>query len=306
MQRWALLVQYAGTEFAGSQWQPNQPTVQGALEAALLALCPEVAEREPQLRRMTLAGRTDAGVHAAGQVASFLTERPLAVMSGKRWVRGLNHFLPRSVAVQGACAVGLMWDPRRAARERTYEYWLAVSAQRQPLWEGRAWVVGPPLTIWRMRAALGVLAGERDFAAFTPPAQQEGGRSTVRTMREASIWSEAGGLGTIHGGLVRLRFRADSFVQHQVRRMTGAAVAVGQGRLGLAEWQHNVEAAHPGTMGPTAPPEGLTLAAVAYEPPLLWEPAGSALSSGSGAGLPLAVSSAEPEEAAGAGEEQER
>ena len=206
---------------------------------------------------VSMAGRTDAGVHAVGQVASFVTERSVESMPAGRWVRGLNHFLPRSVAVQSASAVEDEFDPRRDAVSRTYSYQLRLSNQRQPLWERRAWIVVPPFDEDAARAALSVLTGARDFAAFTPPTR---GHSTIRTLDEASLDASAERL--------LFRFRADSFLQHQVRRMVGAVVEVARGRMALADFIDAVEAASPGSMGPTAPACGLALAAVEYEQPL--------------------------------------
>ena len=249
-QRWALLLQYDGTEFAGSQWQPNRPTVQGALQAALNSL-------SGGSYSVSLAGRTDAGVHATGQVASFLTEKPQQAMPAHRWVRGLNHFLPTAVAVQAAAAVTDDFDPRRDALSRTYRYELKLSNQRQPLWQRRAWIVPPPFDAGAARAALSVLVGTHDFAAFTPPTKD---RSTTRTLQKASL--------DVTDESVRLRFRADSFLQHQVRRMVGAVVEIARGRAGLDEFRSSFEAAEPGSIGPTAPSRGLTLAEVEYARPL--------------------------------------
>ena len=252
-QRWALLLQYDGQEFAGSQWQPNCPTVQGALESALASL-------SGTCTRVSLAGRTDAGVHAVGQVGTFVTEKSEAEMSAYRWVRGMNHFLPSAVAVQAAAPVRDDFDPRRGAVSRTYHYELRLAKQRQPLWERRAWIVAPPFNIELAQSALSVLADTQDFAAFTPPNDE---RSTRRTMFEASFVANAES--------VMMRFRADSFLQHQVRRMVGAVVEVARSRIDLKDFARSVDEAVPGSMGPTAPACGLTLVEVEYDRPLFDE-----------------------------------
>ena len=249
-QRWALLLQYDGTEFAGSQWQPNRPTVQGALQSALESLTG--AEHS-----ISMAGRTDAGVHAVGQVASFTTPKSAREMPAHRWVGGLNHFLPSSVAVQAAAPVDNAFDPRRDAAARTYVYAIRLSHQRQPLWERRSWIVAPPFDCDLARSALSALAGAGDFAAFTPPTTE---RSTARTLREASLEANAES--------INLRFRADSFLQHQVRRMVGSVVDVARSRTTSAEFIRAFEAAVPGSLGPTAPACGLTLCEIEYEQPL--------------------------------------
>ena len=249
-QRWALLLQYDGTDFAGSQWQPSQPTVQGELQSALNSLTGETITA-------SFAGRTDAGVHAAGQVASFVCDGPRATLSARRWVRGLNHFLPDSIAIQDAAQVPIDWDPRRDALARTYEYRLRLSKQRQPLWQRHAWIVPPPFDLEAAQSAINALLSLRDVAAFTPPTTE---RSTKRRLTEASL--------SARGKDITLCVRADSFLQHQVRRMVGAIVEVARGRIDSADFSESLETATPGSMGPTAPAAGLYLAGVAYAQPI--------------------------------------
>ena len=249
-QRWALLLQYDGTEFAGSQWQPNSATVQGALQTALESLTSEPTA-------VSMAGRTDAGVHATGQVASFVSDRSPESMPAQRWVTGLNHFLPASVAVQAATSVPMPFDPRRDAISRTYHYALRIARQRQPLWERRAWVIQPPFDAASVREVCSAFIGEHDFAAFTRPTDE---RSTIRTMHSATLERR--------GETLRLSFSADSFLQHQVRRMVGAVVEVARGRVSASDCIAAFHQAAPGSMGPTAPACGLSLSAVHYDPPL--------------------------------------
>lgn len=253
-QRWALLLQYDGTEFAGSQWQPNLPTVQGALQSALT----ELTGATPPV---TFAGRTDAGVHALGQTASFVSEKSAEQMPAQRWVRGLNHFLPSSVAVQAAAQVADDFDPRRDARSRTYVYRVRLANQRQPLWQARTWIVPGPLCLQAAQRGLDALVGHRDFAPFTPPTDD---RATSRTLREATVQAD--------GDTLAFRFRADSFLHHQVRRMVGAVVELATARRRLDEFRQALDRAVPGSMGPTAPACGLTLAEVEYAPPLFDQP----------------------------------
>lgn len=246
-QRLALLLQYDGAAFAGSQSQPNLPTVQSALEHA-------VAQLTQEPRPVSLAGRTDAGVHAAGQVASFQTTRQ---MPTHRWLRGLNHFLPRALAVQDIQTVPPEFDPRRHAKEREYRYHLLIAPQRRPLEEPRAWRIPPPFSPQRAHDALQLLPGERDFAAFTPPNPQ---RPTVRRMITAAIAPRDQTCARY-----TLTFAADAFLHHQVRRMVGAIVEVARGRAQPDAFRDTLNAAVPGSAGPTAPARGLTLAHVRYD-----------------------------------------
>ena len=251
-QRLALLLQYDGAAFAGSQSQPQLPTVQGALEQA-------VSELTGEHRRVSLAGRTDAGVHATGQVASLLTSRQLPP---HRWIRGLNHFLPEALAVQALQPVSLEFDPRRNAIEREYHYDILVASQRRPLHEVRAWRVQPTFSIEAARDALTQLEGQHDFAAFTTTDQ---GRPTIRRLHEASITTTSTTTNTATQDRFTLRFRADAFLQHQVRRMVGAVVEVARGRASSDALRSTLETARPGSAGPTAPAKGLTLAIVRYD-----------------------------------------
>lgn len=242
--RLALLLQYDGSAFAGSQRQPGPATVQSALEDAVEAL---TGERAP----VSFAGRTDAGVHATGQVASFETACGL---DARRIIRGLNHFLPPEAAVQDAREVAPEFDPRRCAVEREYRYAFRAAPQRQPLREARAWVINGRFCAERARAAAGAFEGEHDFAAFTKP---EPGRSTRRRVRASRLIGD--------GPAYEYRVAADAFLQHQVRRMCGVIAEAAAGRLSTADVRRLLSAAVPGSAGPTAPARALTLTAVRYD-----------------------------------------
>lgn len=242
--RFALRLQYHGAAFAGSQRQPNARTVQAALEAAAQALT-------GRAHRVDLAGRTDAGVHALGQVAAFTTT---AALPPRRWVAGLNHFLPPALAVQAARPVPIEFDPRRWARERVYGYCVRCAAAPQPLWADRAWLVADPLDRSALRAALALLMGEHDFASF---AGNPGGADTVRTLFEASLIEDTRAL--------LFRFRAPSFLPHQVRRMVGQVVAIGRGRDTPQRITALLAEPRTGAAGPSAPPQGLYLVRVRYD-----------------------------------------
>jgi len=226
--------------------------VQEALEQALAALTGEP-------HRTDFAGRTDAGVHAVGQVAAFTTsrERPLA-----RWVQGLNHFLPPAVAVQDARIVPLEFDPRRHARDRTYRYDVRLATVRQPLWAGRAWVFRGRLDQAAMRDAAARLLGRHDFASFCA---KPGGADTERTLAHVALapLGEDGRTG------VRFVFRAESFLHHQIRLTVGQLVRVGLGRAEPAVIDRLLARPRIGAAGPKAPPQGLTLMRVGYSLPAL-------------------------------------
>ena len=242
--RIALLLQYDGGGFAGSQRQADKRTVQEALEDAVTALTGAGS-------RCDFAGRTDAGVHALGQVAAFTTA---ATISNDRWVRGLNHFLSADVAVQAARRVPADFDPRRAALDRTYHYRVCLADQRQPLWERAAWVLSGPFDLDAMRHALMVLEGKHDFAAF---AGRTDGAGTVRTLQKACLRATVNEL--------EFSFQAPSYLPHQVRHMVGQVIAVGRGRACPGIVGELLAQPRTGAAGPVAPPQGLYLVQVRYE-----------------------------------------
>jgi tRNA pseudouridine38-40 synthase len=243
VRRMAVLLEYDGTAFRGSQYQDEGRTVQGELEAAINNLTGETV-------RAAFAGRTDAGVHAMGQVAAFDTH---SAIEARAFVRGLNHFLPPDVAVQAARECEPAFNPRRDATGRTYRYAIEQRPERSPLWGLRAWQLGRTLDIAAMHAGGRALEGTHDFAAFAGP--YEG--STVRTLRRCEV--------SAHGACVQVTMEAQAFLPHQVRRTAGALVEVGSGRLDQAGLLRLLEMAAPASSGPTAPACGLYLVQVAYD-----------------------------------------
>lgn len=242
----ALKLEYDGSGFGGSQYQTNARTVQAELERALLPLADAPV-------RVALAGRTDAGVHATGQVA--------AATLPERWTaatvqRALNARLPADLAVAAVVAVPDGFDPRRQALWRWYEYGIWNAAVRSPLRRDRSWHVRYPLDVAAMRGAAVLLEGVHDFASFAGPLEPPG-RSTVRVMRRVTVARQ--------GAQVALEFEANAFLPHQVRRTVGALVEVGRGRLNAEQFGAWLAEPKTGAAGPAAPPHGLCLVMVAYE-----------------------------------------
>jgi tRNA pseudouridine38-40 synthase len=241
--RIALLLEYDGTAYCGSQYQENGPSIQAALESAINNLTDEGV-------RASFAGRTDAGVHALGQVAAFDTEATLAIES---FVSGLNHFLPDDIAVKRALEVQAEFDPRRDAKNRVYAYRIANVPVRSPLMRNRVWHVERPLDVVAMRRAARQLEGAHDFAAFAAPFE---GR-TERTLRTCEIMGSCEQL--------TVRMEAQAFLPHQVRRTVGPLVEVGLHRMTVEALVELLDAAKPSTAGPAAPPCGLYLAHIEYD-----------------------------------------
>jgi tRNA pseudouridine38-40 synthase len=241
--RIALLLEYDGTAYCGSQYQENGPSIQAELESAINNLTAEPV-------RAAFAGRTDAGVHALGQVAAFDTNASIPL---EAFVSGLNHFLPEDIAVKHGAEVDEDFDPRRDARNRVYAYRIDNRPRRSPLLRNRVWHVDRPLDVTAMRRAARRLEGTHDFAAFAAPFD---GR-TERTLRLCEIMGSCEQL--------TLRMEAQAFLPHQVRRTVGPIVEVGLGRMREDELVELLEAAKPSTAGPAAPPCGLYLAHIEYD-----------------------------------------
>ena len=241
--RLAVLLEYDGTAYRGSQYQEGGPTIQRVLESAVQELTGETV-------RAAFAGRTDAGVHALGQVAAFDTTSRL---SPAEFVGGLNHFLPPDVAARAVREVAQGFDPRRDARSRTYRYRISNRAVRPALDRHRAWHMPKPLDTAAMARAARRLAGPHDFAAF---AGAYGG-ATQRTLARCDVATGC--------GEVTVEMEARAFLPHQVRRTVGPLVEVGLGRMTEETLAALLEAARPGSAGPAAPACGLYLVRIEYD-----------------------------------------
>ena len=243
---WALLLEYDGTPFAGWQRQANGLTVQSVLEDA----CARLNGGDPV--SSFVAGRTDAGVHAAGQVA-------LAALPGRyraEQVRdALNfHMLPHPVAVLRAAPAATGWNPRFDAVGRAYAFRILNRRARPALDRHRAWHVERPLDADAMAEAASLLLGRHDFTSFRASACQA--KSPLRTLDRLDVSRD--------GEVVAVAAEARSFLHHQVRNMVGTLKLVGEGRWRPAQVRAALEARDRRAAGPTAPPDGLTLMAVRY------------------------------------------
>ncbi len=247
MTRWALLLEYDGGAFAGWQRQTSDPSVQAVLEAAAARL-----SREPV--PCVAAGRTDAGVHAAGQVVHLDLARAI---TGAKLVAALNfHLKPHRVAVREAVAVAPRWSARFSATGRLYRYVILNRPARAALDEGRVWHVKPALDLAAMRAGAAALVGRHDFTSFRASSCQA--KSPVRTLDRLDVLAE--------GERVVLVAEARSFLHHQVRNMVGSLKLVGEGHWPVSRIAEALLALDRKAAGPTAPAQGLTLEWVTYEP----------------------------------------
>jgi tRNA pseudouridine38-40 synthase len=241
-----LLLEYDGTDFSGWQVQPGERTVQGALEAALSDLSGEETA-------LVGSGRTDAGVHALGQVANARTRLEL---SAEEIRCAINARLPEDVIVLDVSDVPWTFHARFGATSRSYLY--LMSGRESPLWRKRRWFVRYPLDLPAMRTAASSLLGEHDFASFclagSEPAHERC-RLTRVSLEYQDGFEEA----------IALRITANRFLRGMVRSIVGTLVEVGRGRIAAAEIDDILKARDRGAAGPTAPPWGLYLEEVRYD-----------------------------------------
>lgn len=258
MKNLACGIEYDGTEFHGFQRQPDNhgPTVQGALEAAIECI-------SGAMSTVYGAGRTDAGVHASGQVINFHTE---AALTPEVWTRALNAVLPKSVAARRVREVPARFHARYSAQSRSYRYTIWNGSAPSPLLARYSYYRPQALDVARMQEACQLLLGRKDFAAFghspdeTNP-RKPGPHSSVRTILEARCLRD---LASPEQALIYCDFTADAFLTGMVRRMVGTLLLVGQNRLSLDEFASIVQRADKTHPGSAAPSHGLCLVRVKY------------------------------------------
>jgi tRNA pseudouridine38-40 synthase len=239
-----LDIEYDGGGFRGWAAQPGLRTVQGELEAALETMLRERV-------RLTVAGRTDTGVHALGQVASFQTEAEVPGDLARR----LNGIGPDDVAVTAATVVADGFDARRDARSRSYRYRLLARSSPSPFEQGRALWWPHRVDRDALDACAAALVGTHDFTAFTPTQTDH-----VRFDRNilAARWES-------EGDVLAFRITADAFMRNMVRALVGTQLEVASSRRSVESFAQLLQGAPRSEAGDTAPPHGLYLESVAYD-----------------------------------------
>lgn len=246
MARLALGLEYDGASFNGWQTQPDRRSLQDAVERALTQIAGAPVAT-------ICAGRTDTGVHALDQVVHFDTDaqRPLTA-----WLRGVNRFLPTSIAVRWAHVVDSTFHARYGVRRRRYDYWILNAPVRSPLAHARVGWVFRPLEESAMRGAARHLIGRHDFTSFRSAECQAA--TPVREIEQLSVHRIE--------SLIRISITANAFLHHMVRNIVGALVHVGVGRR-PPDWVDAVlHARDRGAGAPTFSAAGLYLARVEYDP----------------------------------------
>ncbi len=245
MKNFKVIIEYDGSAYHGWQIQKGVPTIQGELEKALATMTGEAV-------RLTGAGRTDAGVHALGQVANFHSRTGL---SPDALQKGLNSLLPKDIVIRACRPVDPGFHARFDARRKKYRYSIVNRPVAPAIGRQYAWHVRRPLDHACMRAVLDRLTGRHDFSAF------EGAGSprahSIRTIFSAEVRAAA-------GNRLEVAIAADGFLRYMVRNIVGTAVAAGMGKLGPEEVVSILRSGDRGRAAATAPAHGLCLVAVGY------------------------------------------
>ena len=237
-----LTVAYDGRPFAGWALQENARTVQGELWGAVRAL-------DPRASPLRGTSRTDAGVHARGQLVAFDSERSIPP---RGWVLGLAPHLPEEISVVRAARVPQAFDPRRVARSKVYRYAVLESPVRDPFLVGRVWRVSERLNHLDMAAAAAHLVGRHDFQAFRSAADER--TDTVRQLFRVEIARARN-----DERILEIVVEGDRFMYRMVRVIAGTLVDIGRGRRDADATLRALETKARADLGVTAPPDGLTL-----------------------------------------------
>lgn len=239
-----ITVEYDGTNYCGWQIQPNGESIQAVLERAISTFFGTPS-------RITGSGRTDAGVHAIGQVANFLVDKEIEKF---RILRGLNALTPPDITIKEVEIVPDSFDARRDGRSRVYEYYIINRATPSPFYLNRAWHLHEALNREAMREAMRCLLGEHDFSSF-----RAAGCEAIHPIRK--VYQTAL---EPRGDLLVYSIEATAFLRHMVRNIVGTLVEVGRGLREPQSFGELLEARDRNKAGPTAPPHGLYLVEVKY------------------------------------------
>ncbi len=255
-----LTVAYDGAPYCGFAMQESGTTVAGTLLDAARAM-------DPSVRAVRGVSRTDAGVHARGQLVAFDPSREIPP---RGWALGLSSHLPASIAIRSAGVVERGFDPRRHALGKRYRYDLLLDRCRDPFVDRTAWRIGDPLDLDLARDEAASLLGTHDFRAFRSSADER--TNTQRTLTSVTVETDGS-----DGRLVRVEVQGTAFLHNMVRIIVGTLVDVARGRLGAGACERALASGQRTDLGVTAPPHGLCLMSVRLdtEPSLRWPPAGA-------------------------------
>lgn len=244
MRNIALVLTYDGSNYHGFQRQKNAVAVQNILEEKLACIFNENIT-------LSAAGRTDTGVHALNQVVSFFTEGKIPT---EKIVQASNAILPNDIAIKKSLEMPMEFNARYAVKRKTYIYKIYIGDTPNPFFRNYAWHLNK-LDLKIINEALNILKGEHDFSSFVAAGSDK--KSNIRNMYEANL--------TQNDDIIKFTFTANGFLYHQVRNIIGALKFLGEKRLTLTNFKEIFESKNRKLAPPTAPPNGLYLAAVEYD-----------------------------------------
>lgn len=245
MKRYRLIVAYDGTNYSGWQLQDNAPTIEGELNQALEKLF----QQEIQV---TGASRTDAGVHACGNVAVFDADTSIP---GDRIKYALNPLLPEDIRIMASEQVADDFHPRFCDTEKTYEYRILNTKDPLPMMRFYTYWYSRPLDVEKMKEAASYIPGEKDFKSFCAAGAQV--KTTVRKVTDAQV--------TRDGDVIVIRVKGEGFLYNMVRIIAGTLIRIGEGKWEPEQIKAIIEGCDRTKAGPTAPPQGLTLMKIEYK-----------------------------------------
>lgn len=239
-----ITIEYDGTGYHGWQRQPNGISVQEVLEDKLALITNDKV-------RLIGSGRTDAGVHAMGQVANFKTETKIEC---KNLLRGINSLLPADISIRDVADVDDSFHARYSAKSKVYVYRIYNSPVRSPLYRNYSWHVFEKLDVVSMGDAASFLVGTKDFSSFC--AANGDAKTSTRTVLDCIIKDDI--------PMITFTIEANGFLRHMVRNIVGTLIDVGKGRTTQKEFMEIMESRDRNNAGATAPPQGLFLMNVKY------------------------------------------
>jgi len=240
-----ITIEYDGTDFHGWQIQPKDRTIQGEIEKALLIMTNSHVEVHG-------SGRTDAGVHALNQTASFSCDTKIPAEAFKK---GINCLIPEGIVIKECIEVPLDFHARFSAKSKTYEYRIINSHLRPVIGRNYVWHLWKPLDVEKMKKAASFIKGKHDFKSFEAAGSPRA--HTIRTISYLEVYYDG-------KENIKIEVSADGFLRYMVRNITGTLAQVGLGKISPDEIYEIIEKKDRGSAGMTAPPHGLFLKEVIY------------------------------------------
>lgn len=248
MSKYAIVVEYIGTNYAGSQVQPGQKTIQSEIEKALSTLI--IGGTNPPRIKTIFSGRTDAGVHAKGQVVHFISEEPIVA---SRFLNSINAILPKDISVASIQEVPDDFHAQKSGRYRQYQYKI-INRQFRSIWDSHSLLVREPLDIERMNEALSYLVGEHDFTSFKSSQATDPAKVCVVYKAQCTRVDD----------VIYFEIVASRFLYNMVRTIVGTLLMIEKKGLKPELMKEILEAEDRTKAGPTVSPDGLTLIKVGY------------------------------------------